>query len=327
MAVRLGVDLMGSDNSPEDILRAVIDFKKNQCQEIDFVFFATKNLEPLFKSLEKEFACILDSVFVEHSISMDENPLLAIRRKKDSSIFQGMRYLNENKIDAFISCGNTGALTAGASMILNKFKNISRPALLVLIPTKKNLTAVLDVGASINFSSENLLEFALLGIAFQKARNIEKPNIGLLNIGTERKKGTYQHQKAYLELSMLDKNVNFIGNIEGKEVFEGKVDVLITDGFTGNIFLKTSEGLASFVLDKIYQNIAKDEQRSEILNVLKELKKRLYYGEYPGALLIGIEKIIIKCHGYSSISGIINAINGAFDFVKNDIISSIKHHL
>lgn len=326
MAVRLGLDLMGSDNKPEDILRAVINLKKNQCQDVDFIFFATKDLQPLFKLLENEFNLNLDCIFVEHAISMDENPLLAIRRKKDSSIFQGIRYLNDNKIDAFVSSGNTGALTAGASMFLNKFKNISRPALLALIPTKKSLTAVLDVGASINFSSKNLLEFAQLGIAFQKARNIKKPVIGLLNIGTERKKGTFQHQKAYLDLSKIDHEINFIGNIEGKEVFEGKVDVLVTDGFTGNIFLKTSEGLASFVLDKIYQNISK-EQHGEIFDVLKELKKRLYYGEYPGALLIGVEKIIIKCHGYSSISGIINAIKGAIDFVKNDIISSIRQYL
>jgi len=327
MSVTLGLDLMENVNKPENILRAVIDFKKNQSQKIDFIFFATKDLIDVFKKLEKDLNCILDTVFVEHAISMDEDPLLAIRRKKDSSIFQGISYLKENKIDAFISAGNTGALTAGASMFLNKFKNISRPALLVLIPTKKNLTAVLDVGASITFSSANLVEFALLGIAFQKARNINKPNIGLLNIGTERIKGTYHHQKAYLELSEINENINFVGNIEGKEVFDGKVDVLITDGFTGNIFLKTSEGLASFVLDKIYQNIIKKEQKNVILDVLKEIKKRLYYGEYPGALLIGVEKIIIKCHGYSSINGIINAIKGAIDFVKNDIISLISSYL
>lgn len=327
MSIRLGIDLMGSDNKPEDILRAVINLKKNQCQEVDFVFFAAKNLEILFKTLEKEFNCFLEVVFVEHSISMDENPLLAFRRKKDSSIFQGMRYLNENKIDAFISSGNTGAITAGASMLLKKFKNISRLALLTLIPTKRNLTAVLDVGANITFTSQNLIEYALLGAAFQKARKINKPNIGLLNIGTERKKGTLEHQKAYLALSKLGDDVTFLGNVEGKEVFEGKVDVLVTDGFTGNIFLKTSEGLASFVLDKLYQKISNEEEQREILDVLKELKKRLYYGEYPGALLIGVEKIIIKCHGYSSISGIINAIKGAIDLVKCDIISSINSQL
>jgi phosphate acyltransferase len=326
MAVRLGLDLMGSDNKPEDIIKAVVDLKKNQCQDLDFVFFATKDLQSFFKSLEKDVDFNLEVVFVEHAISMDENPLLAIRRKKDSSILQGIKFLKENKIDAFISSGNTGALTAGANMFLNKLKNISRPALLVLIPTKKNLTAVLDVGANINFSSENLLQFAMMGVAFQKARNIEKPSIGLLNIGSESQKGTREHQKAYLELSNFDDNINFIGNIEGKEVFEGKVDVLVTDGFTGNIFLKTSEGLASFVLDKIYQNISKKEE-SKILDVLKELKKRLYYGEYPGALLIGLEKIIIKCHGYSSITGIVNAIKGAVDLVKSDIISSIKRYL
>lgn len=325
MVVRLGIDLMGSENKPEDILKAAISLQKNQCQDVEFTFFATNEYKTQFKSFEKELNCSLKGIFAQNAISMDEDPLLAVRRKKDSSIFQGMYFLNENKIDAFISSGNTGALTAGATLFLNKLKNISRPALLALIPTKKNLTAVLDVGANINFSSDNLLEYAQMGVAFQKARNIKKPTIGLLNIGTERKKGTFEHQKAYLDLSKIE-DINFIGNIEGKEVFEGKVDVLITDGFTGNIFLKTSEGLASYVLDKIYQKISK-EAHGEVFDILKELKKRLSYGEYPGALLIGIEKIIIKCHGYTSISGIENAILGAVDFVKNDIISSIKHHL
>jgi glycerol-3-phosphate acyltransferase PlsX len=325
MAICLGIDLMGNDNKPEDILKAIIDFKKNQKQKTDFVFFATKDLKPIFKSLEKKFNLSLNFVFTQHAISMDENPLSAIRRKKDSTIFKGMHYLKENKIDAFISSGNTGAITVGASMILHTLKDISRPALLALIPTKENLTAILDVGASITFSSKTLVEFADLGAAFQKARNIKNPNIGLLNIGSEQKKGPHSHQKANLELSKT--NLNFVGNIEGKKVFEGKVDVLVTDGFTGNIFLKTSEGLASFVLDKIYQNISKEERRSEIINILKELKKRLYYGEYPGALLIGIEKIVIKCHGYSSIKGIISAIEGTIEFVKNDIISSIKKYL
>ena len=214
----------------------------------------------------------------------------------------------------------------GATMIVGTMKSISRPALLALIPTKSNLTAILDVGASVAYTSDHLVQFALLGAAFQKARGIKNPRVGLLNIGTEQKKGTFQHQKANLELSKIKDHFNFAGNIEGKAVFEGKVDVLVTDGFTGNIFLKTSEGLASFVLDKIDQNFSSDK-RHEIFDILKDLKKRLYYAEYPGALLIGSKKIVIKCHGYSSIRAIISAINGTIDLVKKDIISSIKSYL
>lgn len=325
MRVCLGIDLMESANQATDLLDQIILFAKKR-EDVDFVFFAKKDLKPKIKEIEKKHGFSIEVIFTEHSISMDEDPLLAIRRKKESTIFEGMRNLKDEKIDAFISCGNTGALMVGATMIVGTMSSISRPALLALIPTKTNLTAILDVGASISYSSDHLVQFALLGAAFQKARNLKKPQVGLLNIGTEQKKGTFQHQKAYLELSKIKDHFNFVGNVEGKAVFDGTVDVLVTDGFTGNIFLKTSEGLASFVLDKIDQNFS-NEKRHEIFDILKDLKKRLYYAEYPGALLIGAQKIVIKCHGYSSIKGVLSAITGTIDLVKKDIISSIKSYL
>ncbi|MFA6118523.1 MAG: phosphate acyltransferase PlsX [Parachlamydiales bacterium] len=327
LPIHIGIDLMGGENKPDEILRSIINFKNNYSENINFVFFATNDLSSKFTDIEKENNISLDVVYTEHSISMDENPLLAIRRKKKSTIFEGLRYLKDNKIDAFISCGNTGALTTGANVILNKLKSISRPALLALIPTKKNLTAILDVGANISFDADNLVQYAMLGAAFQKSLNINKPKVGILNIGTEQQKGTSHHQNAYSQLTKFDDFFNFVGNVEGKEVFEGNADVIVTDGFTGNVFLKTSEGLASFVLDKIYQNIAKEEKREEIFNILQNLKKRLYFGEYPGAILVGLDKIVIKCHGYSSIKGIISAIIETHEFVKNNIILSIKSYL
>ncbi|NGX28723.1 MAG: Phosphate acyltransferase [Candidatus Anoxychlamydiales bacterium] len=325
MRVRLGIDLMESANKFDSLLEELVLFAKKR-EDVDFVFFAKKDQKSKIEEIEKKQKLSIETILTEHSISMDEDPLLAIRRKKDCPIFAGMRYLKDDKIDAFISCGNTGALMVGATMIVGTMKSISRPALLALIPTKSNLTAILDVGASVAYTSDHLVQFALLGAAFQKARGIKNPRVGLLNIGTEQKKGTFQHQKANLELSKIKDHFNFAGNIEGKAVFAGKVDVLVTDGFTGNIFLKTSEGLASFVLDKIDQNFSSD-QRHEIFDILKDLKKRLYYAEYPGALLIGSKKIVIKCHGYSSIRAIISAINGTIDLVKKDIISSIKSYL
>lgn len=327
MQVCIGIDLMGGDNKPLDILKSIVNFKKSFKDNLEFIFFVTSDLMPSIKRLEKELSTSINCVFSEHLISMDENPLFVIRRKKKSTIFEGLRYLKEGKIDAFISCGNTGALTTGANVILKKLKPISRPALLALIPTKKNLTAILDVGANISFTTDNLIQYAQLGVAFQKAMNIKNPNVGILNIGTEAKKGTYNHQMAYTELKKSNSDFNFIGNIEGKEVFNGSCDVVVTDGFTGNIFLKTSEGLTSFVLDKIHSNIPKEENREEIFKILQDIKKRLSFSEYPGAILIGLEKIVIKCHGYSSINGIISAIIEALEFVKKNIISSIRTNL
>jgi len=324
MSIKIGIDLMESENSPKILLKEILSFAKSLKKDVKFIFFAKEDLKHELEKI-KNMSNFCEIVYSESSIKMDEDPLLAIRRRKDSTIFQGLKYSKEDKIDAFISCGSTGALAAGAVHFIKTFKSISRPALLALLPTKKNLLAILDVGASIAMSSDNLIQFALLGVAFQKALNIKKPNVGLLNIGVEKQKGTFHHQKAYLELKKIENDFEFIGNIEGKEVFEGKVDVLVTDGFTGNIFLKTSEGLASFVLDKVEKNIV--DKKVEILKVLDDLKKRLSYGEYPGAVLIGIKKLVIKCHGYSSIKGVVSAVMGAIELVENNLISSIKPYL
>ncbi|NGX62782.1 MAG: Phosphate acyltransferase [Candidatus Anoxychlamydiales bacterium] len=213
MSIKIGIDLMQSENSALDILIKIIDFAKNLKKDVDFIFFADESLKSSIVKIEKDFSFSINTKFSKNSIAMDEDPLIAIRRKKDSTIFEGLRNLKDDNIDCFISCGNTGALAAGATHILDTFKTISRPALLALLPTKKNLLAILDVGASIANLSTNLVQFALLGTAFQKTRNIKQPRVGLLNIGTEKKKGTFLHQKAYLELSKMNDYFNFIGNI------------------------------------------------------------------------------------------------------------------
>lgn len=324
MSIKIGIDLMESENSPKLLFKEIVDFKKRLKKDVKFIFFAKETFKNEYEKINEDLGSDSEIVYSKQTIKMDEDPLLAIRRKKDSSIFKGLNYLKDDKMDAFISCGNTGALAAGATHFIKTFKNISRPALLALFPTKKNILAILDVGASIAIGSDNLVQFALLGAAFQKAKGIKKPKVGLLNIGVEKQKGTFHHQKAYLDLKKIENDFEFIGNIEGKEVFEGKVDVLVTDGFTGNVFLKTSEGLASFVLDKVEKNV-KDE-KGQILKVLKDLKKRLSYKEYPGAVLMGIKKLVIKCHGYSTIEGIISAIKGSIELTENNLIGSIKSY-
>ncbi|MBN2479384.1 MAG: phosphate acyltransferase PlsX [Parachlamydiales bacterium] len=327
MSIKIGIDLLSSENTPEDILKSILQFAKKNEKNVEYVFFAKNDIKPKLEEIKKSFSSDCEIVYAEHIIEMDDDPLFAIRRKKDSSICKAMDYLKDEKMDAFISCGNTGALMMSATMIVGTLKNISRPALLAMIPTKSNLTAVLDVGASVNYTKDDLVHFAILGASFQKALNISKPKVGLLNIGTEEKKGTSHHQKAYLELLKIQDSFEFIGNIEGNNVFEGKVDVLVTDGFTGNVFLKTSEGIVSFLIDKIYEKFENKIILKDTEKVLNEIKKRLYYAQYPGALLIGAKKIIIKCHGYSSIKSIISAVEGAIEFAQKDIISSIDSFL
>ncbi len=329
---RIGIDLMGSDTNPIDLLKAVVLFAKNLEDEIDFVFFATKKLEQYFSNLVKDLKNIPSTFtvhFSENLVEMDEDPLLAIRRKKDATMFEAMRFIKDNKIDALVSCGNTGALVTSAKMILDTIYPITKPALLALIPTKKKPLAILDVGANITYTKDTLVEHALLGAAYQKTRNIKLPKIGLLNIGAEEKKGTSEIQKAYKELQKVSHEIHFfdfLGNMEGKEVFEGNIDVLVTDGFSGNVFLKTAEGIASYILDKIYNQIPKSKF-TEISDILQPLKTRLHYAEYPGALLLGVNGIVIKCHGYSSSQAFINGVKGAMEYAKNSLSEAIKSKL
>ncbi|MEI6242657.1 MAG: phosphate acyltransferase, partial [Chlamydiota bacterium] len=229
----IGIDLIGSDLAPSQIIEAVWELKKELSDPVRFTLFGTKEISSYFSKNKDTNISFFPSTV---SITMGDNPLWAIRRKQDSSLCQGIFFLQKNKIDAFVSAGNTGALLSAAKMFLPPLPGISRPALLALLPTKKGYMAVLDVGANLSCPKKQLVQFALLGIAFQKARGIEKPSIGLLNIGSEEMKGTVEIRKAYQELvekSKESSHFSFAGNIEGKDAFEGLVDVLITDGFTG----------------------------------------------------------------------------------------------
>ncbi len=303
--LKIGVDLMGNDNAPQTLLSAL----KGISIPSNVTLFAIGS--PEFAHLASPF----EYFSAKETIEMDEHPLLALRRKKNASIPMGMRLLKENKIDAFVSAGNTGALVSSAKMTVGVLPGILRPSLLTLMPTKKNPVAVLDVGANVQIKAAHLVQFALVGAAFQKTRGISHPKVGLLNIGSEPLKGTSELKLAYHELQKK-RSIAFVGNIEGMTVFDGDVDVLVTDGFTGNVFLKTAEGIASLILDKIQGD-------------LTELKKfqSLTLAEYPGAILAGIRGIVIKCHGYSTPKGFTNAVLGAIELAKEAFVQKLLNEL
>ncbi len=308
---RIGIDLMGSD-TPPDILFKVADLLHDEKLPADFVFFATHPTS-------------FETVIAEEVISMEDDPIEAVRRKKGSSIHLGLRHLQEKKIDAFISAGNTGALFLAAKTILNPLPEIERPALLTLLPTNKKEVAVLDVGANLSLKPHHFLQLALMGIAYQKSRGVLNPTVGLLNIGSEESKGTPHLRQAYQELEKLnEKGSIFVGNIEGKEVYKGAVDVLVTDGFTGNIFLKTAEGLAALVLSEL-EELALQHEPSETKEILSKLYHRLHYSEFPGALLCGVEGIVIKCHGDVTPGALVHAAKVAMRLVKHDFLAFCKN--
>jgi len=311
---RIGIDLMGSDNDATSLLEAAAALLPSLPSDIHLVAIGTKDLQSKALSQKLSFIC------ASEVIAMEEHPLRALRKKKDASLVVGLKHLKEGKLDALVSAGNTGALISASKLILKTFPKLSRPALLALMPTKKKPVAVLDVGANLTAKSTHLVQFAKLGTAYQKARGITAPRIGLLNIGSEASKGTFEIRLAYQELSKFE---GFSGNIEGKSVFDGDVDVLVTDGFTGNVFLKTAEGIASLVLDRFHAHIPK-ETLHLMQKHLDDFQRHLHYAEHPGALLAGVNGTVVKCHGYSTPIAFANAIRGAVELAHHHFIDILK---
>ncbi len=309
---------MGSDHPPSVLLQAVETLipeirKKN----IEIVVIGAEDVPPPSSPLLFQPA----PSFVE----MHEHPTSAMKTKKEASLFLGLKLLKQKKIDAFISSGNTGALVLGSKIILSMISPILRPALQVQLPTKKELVSVLDVGANIQYKAIHLLQFALMGTAYWQSQGVQNPSVGLLNIGSESMKGTSELKMAYQALRKLSNPpFSFFGNVEGKSVFDGDVNTLITDGFTGNIFLKTTEGIANLVLDQIEEKFQKTEEKKLAFT---DLKKYLHYAEYPGALLLGVKGLVVKCHGYSTPLAFANAIRGTIHLVETQFMQSFQTHL
>lgn len=312
---------MGSDSSPEILLQAAATLAPTLPASVSLLAIG----HPRFESASQ-----LPFQAASETIEMGDPPLTAIRRKKDSSLCVGLKMLREKEIDAFVSAGNTGALVSYAKMSLSMLPGLMRPALLALLPTKKNPIAVLDVGANLQCKTAHLIQFAMIGAAYQLARGIARPAVGLLNIGSEALKGTSELRTAYHELRELSMQPNaffrFAGNIEGKNVFDGNVDVLVTEGFTGNVFLKTAEGLANLILDRINENFSGDLALN-VRRTLQDLQRHLHYAEYPGALLCGVKGIVIKCHGYSSPEAFSSGIREAVRVASEGFIQILQNKL
>ena len=239
--------------------------------------------------------------------------------------------LKEKQVDAFISAGSTGALLSGGLLLVKRIKGIERPALATVYPTHKGISLLLDVGANADSKAKYLQQFAVMGSIYsEKILNKANPKVGLVNIGTEREKGNALTKEAY-ELLENTQNINFCGNIEGREVPTGDVDVLVCDGFVGNIVLKLTEGLAINIfsmLKEVFMKSSKTKLGAILLkSSLKDFKKKLDYTEYGGAPLLGVKGAVIKAHGSSNDVAIKNAIRQAKQFVENKVIENIEENI
>lgn len=339
--MRIGIDLMGGDTPPHVLFEAVLLAAKQLDALHSLVVIATKSVVNQLSHLSspsasKEYIAKIEFRSVAESIAMADEPLRAFRRKKRSSMVVGIHMLKRGLLDAFVSCGNSGALVGGVTLSLPKLPGIHRAALLAFLPSAKGAVAVLDIGGNVACKAHHLVQFAHLGVAYQRAlHDIKIPTVGLLNIGVESGKGTKEVCQAYEELkrqayepleSGILPRMYFAGNVEGRDVFNGAVDVLITDGFTGNVLLKSTEGIACFILDKLKQKFKNNS--SKIINeTLNDLQKQFNYAEYPGAIICGMDGIVIKAHGSSSAQAFLSCILGAANLVDRQIISLIKEQL
>ncbi|MBN4066789.1 phosphate acyltransferase PlsX [Simkania negevensis] len=322
--MRIGVDIMGGDTPPNELFSAVYDAAEAFAPSVSFVVFAQ---EKNIVSLETRTRANIEFVSAKEIITMEDPPLLAVRRKKESSICLGIKALKEKKIDAFVSLGNTGALIASAMMALPTLPSIERAALIATLPTAEERVSVLDVGATVGCKPHHMVQFSRLGAAYKKCiEGVELPRVGLLNIGVEQQKGTGELRDAYRQLEALTQegHFHFVGNVESTEVFRGQVDVLVTEGFTGNVFLKTVEGVSTFIVDYLQQAIAEHLDSEEVRRALEELKTKIHYAEYPGGLLLGVDGVVVKCHGKSSPKALFNGIKGAKACVENNVVSKVS---
>lgn len=311
----IGIDLLGSDLPPEALLRALLSCASGLDERVHLTLLGTPDLFTAVDPPSPQISfCPVSEV-----IAMHDSPLGAIRQKKDSSLCTGIRLLKAGHLKAFISAGNTGALMGCAAIELKCLPSIKKPALLALLPTQQGEVAVLDVGANTSCTPENLLQFAHMGAAFQKSRGHTLPRVGLLNMGTESSKGPPFLREAYALLSQAA-SFHFAGNIEGRDAFEGHIDVLVADGFAGNIFLKTAEGLASVILEELL-SIPRGAA------VARALQHKLQYREYPGAILCGVDGLVIKCHGGAGALSLTRSIQTATQLIEQGFLSQIKKQL
>ena len=330
--MRLGIDFTGGDRPAHLYFDAVRQACRKLAPACSLRLFAHPGTIAQFSDYIRETDPSLIPLFNFHpvgeTIAMSDPPLGAIRKKKNSALVVAMRMLKKKQLEGFISCGNTGALVASAALSLSKLPGVKRPALLAKLPTARGSVAVLDVGGSVSSRALHLVQFAFLGAAYQSAvSGIALPRVGLLNIGSESKKGTEEVRRAYEQLKAdprAQTMMQFVGNVEGREIFKGVVDVLVTDGFTGNILLKTAEGVASFIFEKL----AGISQGSEdFMTAFGEMKDHFNYDEYPGAIVCGVEGIVIKIHGGAAPKTMYNSILAAADAIQKEHLFHIKAKL
>ena len=331
--MKILIDAMGGDNSPDEIIKGCVQTVDELESEIILIGDESKINEKVKDFYGKDsIAEVNPKLTVKNAsevISNHESPTEAIRSKKDSSMVVGFKMLKDGEGDVFISAGSTGAFMAGGLLLVGRIKGIDRPALCPILPSHSGKGFMLiDSGANTNCRPNNLLQFAQMGSVYMKnVKHIENPVVGLLNIGAEEGKGNDLMKETYIKLDE-DESINFYGNVEGRYMFDDDVDVVVTDGFTGNVALKTIEGMGLMITKLLKEELTKSWWSSFLTLLLKpylkKFKKRMDYSEYGGALLLGIKKPMVKCHGSANAKIVKFTLHQAAEFAKNNVVQGIE---
>ena len=323
----ISIDAMGGDNAPDAIVEGCLLALKRQS---GFMLRLIGNQAAIRESLDKRGYAgdRIDIVNATQTIGGDEVPTRAIKEKKDSPIVVGLNQLIDNKTDSFLSCGNTGALLTGAMLITGRINGVDRPALAPLLPTKRGVSMLIDAGLNTSCKPINYEQFAIIGSIYMRTMfGIVKPKIGLLNVGTEENKGTVIVREAYGRLAALD-CIDFIGNIEGRDLTEGKCDIAVCDGFVGNLVLKCYESIGAFIfggiIDIFRKNLINKLAATFLKNDVKAFFRRFDYEEYGGTPILGISGSVFKVHGNANAKTVMYAIDRAVAFTNSTALDEIR---
>ena len=328
---KIAVDAMGGDSSPKKIIDGIVHNHKSHHENFFKIFGEKEKINTLLNGqIDKSFYEVINT---NNMVMSTDSPLEAAKRGKDTSMWMAIDSVKEKESDIVISAGNTGALLVIAKLNLKMIENIDKPALSALWPNKKGMSVVLDLGANIECSSKNLVDFSIMGASLYKSLYPdENPNVALLNIGSEELKGNEIIKETFQYLNdKKNENFNFAGYIEGNELMNGKVNVIVSDGFTGNVALKTAEGTANFIIQELKKALGGSilGKISSLLNIsnINKFKKRLDPRLYNGAIFIGLDTPVIKSHGGTDYIGFSNSLDVCNKIIKGNLINKIKDNI
>ncbi len=329
--IKIAVDAMGGDGSPKKVIDGIIHNHKKNKENFYKIFGDQNKIENhISDEINKNFYEIIDT---KKTVKSTDSPLEAAKRGKDTSMWLSIDSVKKKESDIVISAGNTGALLVIAKLNLKMIQNIDKPALSALWPNKKGMSVVLDLGANIECNSKNLVDFSIMGASLYKSLYpSENPNVALLNIGSEELKGNETIKETFQLLNeKRSDNFNFCGYIEGNELMNGDVNVIVSDGFTGNVALKTAEGTANFITSELKKTLGGNiiGKLSSLLNFynLRKFKKRLDPRLYNGAIFIGLDSPVVKSHGGTDFIGFSNSLDVCNRIVKGNLIDKIKNNI